>query len=340
MLMEVTVRELYEMTCSGSDLEKDQAEYVFLQGWVCSAQADGFTFRDGTYFAYARVVCPAMDLPEGSAVSVTGRYVQTPGEAYPFEIRATEVLCEGSCAPGYADKLNARHLRMRTPHWSALYRVRSALIMAVHEFFQNQGFVWLSTPYTEDDTLRTEAYAAAFRDVYTCGPHGTDSGERWRISAEIAFARLEDVTSLMEDLVRSCLVYVRENCEAERRYFDDRTPGLSGWLERMESAEYGRKEAADGLDTAADVPYFLLGSRNPASGARRNEDGSFADAELVFPGFGTVCTGREEEERLQEDDDEIHRDLKQYGGMRHGGLVLYLDDLVSLVSGTAREDVE
>ena len=32
MLSDMTVRELYEMTIDGSDMEKDQVEYVYLQG--------------------------------------------------------------------------------------------------------------------------------------------------------------------------------------------------------------------------------------------------------------------------------------------------------------------
>ncbi|HKL60894.1 MAG TPA: asparagine--tRNA ligase, partial [Acholeplasma sp.] len=96
------------------------------------------------------------------------------------------------------------HLRPRTNTFNAVFRVRSVLSMAVHEFFQSQGFVYLHSPilttsdgegtgqtftvttrqdnkYDEDyfgkhafltgtGQLHAEAFIMAFRDVYTFGP--------------------------------------------------------------------------------------------------------------------------------------------------------------------------
>lgn len=94
------------------------------------------------------------------------------------------------------------HLRPRTNTFTALYRVRSVLSMAIHEFFQSQGFIYVHTPiFTGNDAegageafrvvtdlkkpddffgkptsltvsgqLHAEAFALAFRDVYTFGP--------------------------------------------------------------------------------------------------------------------------------------------------------------------------
>ena len=59
MLTETTVRELYELTF-GADIEKDQIEYVFLQGWIRTNRAGknvGFiALNDGTYFKNAQLV--------------------------------------------------------------------------------------------------------------------------------------------------------------------------------------------------------------------------------------------------------------------------------------------
>ena len=59
MLTETTVRELYELTF-GADIEKDQIEYVFLQGWIRTNRAGknvGFiALNDGTYFKNVQVV--------------------------------------------------------------------------------------------------------------------------------------------------------------------------------------------------------------------------------------------------------------------------------------------
>ena len=57
MLSDMTVRELYEMTIDGSDTEKDQVEYVYLQGWIRTNRSGknvGFiALNDGTYFKNA-----------------------------------------------------------------------------------------------------------------------------------------------------------------------------------------------------------------------------------------------------------------------------------------------
>ena len=57
MLSDMTVRELYEMTIDGSDMEKDQVEYVYLQGWIRTNRSGknvGFiALNDGTYFKNA-----------------------------------------------------------------------------------------------------------------------------------------------------------------------------------------------------------------------------------------------------------------------------------------------
>ena len=96
------------------------------------------------------------------------------------------------------------HLRPRANSFYAIFRLRSVLSMAIHEFFQNQGFVYVHTPvitgndaegagetftvttredqkYEEDffgkhasltvsGQLHVESFAMAFRDVYTFGP--------------------------------------------------------------------------------------------------------------------------------------------------------------------------
>ena len=167
MLSEMTVRELYELTNEGSDLEKDQIEYVSLQGWIrtnrLSKNVGFIALNDGTYFKNAQLVY-SPDLPNfeeiskyltGTAVSVTGKYLLTPENKQPFEIQVTEIVLEGACDSTYPLQKKRHsfeylreigHLRPRTNTFSAVFRVRSALAMAIHEFFQDQGFVYVHTP--------------------------------------------------------------------------------------------------------------------------------------------------------------------------------------------------
>ena len=91
----------------------------------------------------------------GAAIIVKGTLVATPQAKQPFEIQATEVTVEGVSAPDYPLQ-KKRHsveflreiayLRPRTNLFSATFRVRSLIAMAIHEFFQGKGFVYAHTP--------------------------------------------------------------------------------------------------------------------------------------------------------------------------------------------------
>ena len=321
MLSDMTVRELYEMTIDGSDMEKDQVEYVYLQGWIRTNRSGknvGFiALNDGTYFKNAQIVY-ADSLPNyaeigklltGAAVSVTGKYVATPENKQPFEIQATEVVVEGVCDNTYPLQKKRHtfeylreigHLRPRTNTFSAVFRVRSVLAMAIHEFFQSQGFVYVNTPIitgndaegagetftvtTRDDAkyeedffgkhasltvsgqLQAEAYALAFRDVYTFGPTfraensntTNHAAEFWMIEPEIAFADLGDDMDLIEDMVKYCIQYVEDNCPAEMEFFNyfiDK--GLLERLDAVKNSEFRRMDYTEAIEILkqADVKF-------------------------------------------------------------------------------------
>lgn len=321
MLSDMTVRELYEMTIDGSDMEKDQVEYVYLQGWIRTNRSGknvGFiALNDGTYFKNAQIVY-ADSLPNyaeigklltGAAVSVTGKYVATPENKQPFEIQATEVVVEGVCDNTYPLQKKRHtfeylreigHLRPRTNTFSAVFRVRSVLAMAIHEFFQSQGFVYVNTPIitgndaegagetftvtTRDDAkyeedffgkhasltvsgqLQAEAYALAFRDVYTFGPTfraensntTNHAAEFWMIEPEIAFADLGDDMDLIEDMVKYCIQYVEDNCPAEMEFFNSFIDkGLLERLNAVKNSEFRRMDYTEAIEILkqADVKF-------------------------------------------------------------------------------------
>ncbi len=221
-----TVRELYEICLSGNQMEKDGLDLVNIEGWVRTNRNNGsigfIELNDGTYFRNAQIVYDISKLENfaettkyitGFAISVTGKVVLTPENKQPFEIQATEVKLEGSCDPDYPLQKKRHgfeylreiaHLRPRTNTFSAVFRVRSVLSMAIHEFFQDQGFIYVHTPIitgndcegagetfvvtTREDAnyekdlfgkkagltvsgqLHVEPFALAFRDTYTFGP--------------------------------------------------------------------------------------------------------------------------------------------------------------------------
>lgn len=314
MPVEMSVRELYELTSQGTELEKDQAvEDVQLQGWIRTNRSGKnvsfIALNDGTYFLNAQIVYTADTLTNyaevgkyltGTAISVIGRYVETPGNKQPFEIQATEIVLEGACDSSYPLQKKRHsfeylrqigHLRPRTNTFSAVFRVRSVLAMAVHTFFQSQGFVYVHTPLiTSNDAegagetftvttredgdyekdffgkhatltvsgqLQAEAYAMAFRDVYTFGPtfRAENSNttnhlaEFWMIEPEMAFADLDYDMDVIEDMVKFCIEYVMENCPEEMKFFNERIDTtLFDRLNKVKNSEFRRMTYTEAIE--------------------------------------------------------------------------------------------
>ena len=91
----------------------------------------------------------------GAAFIAEGELILTPEAKQPFELKASKVEIEGTSTPDYplqkkrmgVEYLRTiQHLRPRTNLFSATFRVRSVAAQAVHEFFQQRGFVYVHTP--------------------------------------------------------------------------------------------------------------------------------------------------------------------------------------------------
>lgn len=280
----VTIRECYELI-TASDLEWENYQDIELSGWVrtnrCSKNIGFIELNDGTYFKNLQCVYDdtlnnfdvVSKYSVGSALTIKGCLKATPENKQPFECVVSEIVLEGECDNSYPLQKKRHsfeylreisHLRPRTNTFMAVFRLRSALSMAIHEFFQNQGFVYVHSPiitsndgeggsqpftvttrkdgdYEKDffgkhallsvtGQLQAEAYALAFRDVYTFGPTFRSersnttrhAAEFWMIEPEIAFADLDDVIVLIEDMVKYCIQYVLENCPCEMEFFNER----------------------------------------------------------------------------------------------------------------------
>lgn len=157
----VTVKELYK------NREAYLDNQVTVGGWVRSIR-DSKTFgfivvNDGSFFETLQVVYhDSMDnfaeiskLNVGAAIIVKGTLVATPQAKQPFEIQAEEVIIEGASAPDYPLQKKRHsfeylrtisHLRPRTNTFQAVFRVRSLIAYAIHQFFQERGFVYVHTP--------------------------------------------------------------------------------------------------------------------------------------------------------------------------------------------------
>ena len=137
-------------------------------GWARSIRDNkhfGFiALNDGSCFKPLQVVFARENLENydeiahqnvGAALICTGTLVLTPEAQQPFELKAEKIEVEGTSTPDYPLQKKRhsveflrtiQHLRPRTNLFSATFRVRSVAAQAVHEFFQQRGFVYINTP--------------------------------------------------------------------------------------------------------------------------------------------------------------------------------------------------
>ncbi len=318
----VTVSQLVR----GAEKYADQT--VNVNGWVRNNRDQkefGFiALNDGTHFNTVQVVYEKENLGNydrvarlgvGSAISVTGRLVLTPEARQAFEIKADRVALEGDSPEDYPiqPKRHSReflrevaHLRPRTNLFTAVFRVRSMLAFAVHQFFQEKGFVCLHAPIitandaegagelfrvttldphnapltgdgkadyscdffgkktnlTVSGQLEAEAFALAFKNVYTFGPTfraensntPRHAAEFWMIEPEIAFADLNDNMNLAEEMIKYLISCLLEKAEPEMAFFSQFVDkGLQERLQDIVTADFARityTEAVESLQKA------------------------------------------------------------------------------------------
>lgn len=262
---------------------------VTVRGWVRTRRDSkaGISFinvHDGSCFDAVQAVVPSnlpnysaevVKLTTGCSVIISGQIAESAGQGQAFELQADNVEVVGwvedpdtyPMAPKRHSMEYLRefaHLRARTNITGAVTRVRHCLAQAVHRFFHERGFYWISTPiittsdaegagelfrvstldlmnlpltdegrvnFKEDffgkeafltvsGQLNVETYACALSNVYTFGPTfraensntSRHLAEFWMIEPEVAFADLEDVAKLAEDMLK----YVFKAVLAER----------------------------------------------------------------------------------------------------------------------------
>lgn len=155
------VKQLY------TDQAKLDGTMVTISGWAKSVRDNGtFGFidlNDGTNFKGVQVVFnnelnnfdDVKRLNTYSSITVEGKFLLTPENKQPFEIHATKVEILNATGADYPLQ-KKRHsieflreiayLRPRANLFQAVFRIRSVAAMAVHEYFQSNGYVYVNTP--------------------------------------------------------------------------------------------------------------------------------------------------------------------------------------------------
>jgi len=153
----IKIKQLLSGTPTGTE--------VVVMGWVRTFRNNQFVaLNDGSTNANLQVVASLGEFDEailkrittGASLKVTGTVVESLGKGQTVELKATSIEILGdSDAEKYPlqpkkhslEFLREKaHLRFRTNTFASVFRVRHALAFAVHQFFNERGFVYLHTP--------------------------------------------------------------------------------------------------------------------------------------------------------------------------------------------------
>jgi asparaginyl-tRNA synthetase len=139
---------------------------VLVKGWVRTFRNNQFiALNDGSTINNIQCVVDFENTPAdtlkrittSAAVSIKGNLVPSQGSGQKFEIQVTNLEILGdSDSETYPIQLRNKpsleflrekaHLRVRTNAFGAIMRVRSVLSFAIHQYFQEKGFVYVNTP--------------------------------------------------------------------------------------------------------------------------------------------------------------------------------------------------
>ncbi len=145
------------------------SETLKAEGWVRTKRDSKnvcfLELNDGSTLKGLQVVINKEDLGDqalldsittGSSVIVTGTIVASQGSNQAVEMAASALTLVGSCPPETYPLQKKRHsleylrdiahLRARTNTFGAVTRVRNVLSWAIHQYFQERGFIWVHTP--------------------------------------------------------------------------------------------------------------------------------------------------------------------------------------------------
>lgn len=120
-----------------------------------------------------------------------------------------------------------------------------------------KDFFGKETSLTVSGQLQGEAYALAFRNIYTFGPTfraenshtARHASEFWMIEPEIAFADLNDNMELAEEMLKYIINYVMENAPEEMEFFNSFIDkGLLARLNNVVTSNFGRVTYTDAIE--------------------------------------------------------------------------------------------
>lgn len=152
-------------------LEQDNliGKKISVSGWVRTVRTSEATFgfcniNDGSnitgmqiiiskdFMEEEKVIDFLKNIKVGFSIKCTGLLVESPAKGQTIELQLSEYIIYGNVSEGYIlskNRINLdtlrdySHLRVRTNTFGSVFRIRNKLSMAVHEFYQNLGYLHL-----------------------------------------------------------------------------------------------------------------------------------------------------------------------------------------------------
>ena len=370
----------------------------FIQGVMSKAAVDEDTFRTADHLTQETSIIVS------GAVRADAR---APG-GFELDLATLEVVGPSADYPitpkehGVDFLMDRRHLWIRSERQSAVLRVRAEVIAAVRSFFDDRGFILADTPiftpaacegtstlfpvqYFDDTTayltqsgqLYNEANAMALGRVYCFGPTFRAEksktrrhlSEFWMVEPEVAFAKLDDVIELAEDLVVAVVTRVLERRRTELRRldrdisklelvqkpfpritYDDAVKMLN---EKGQPFEWGGDFGAPDetlLANSFDRPVAVTRYPSKVKAFYMEPDPQRPDVALCVDvlapeGYGEIIGGSEriadydlllrriKEHELPPEAFEWYLDLRRYGTVPHGGFGMGIERVVTWICG-------
>jgi len=402
------------------DISNFKDKEVEIRGWVFNKRSSGkvrfLLIRDGTGLIQGTIFSSKKDDPlfkkfdtltQESSLIVRGRVKEdkrAPG-GFELTIKDVEILQVADEYPitpkahSTPFLMEHRHLWLRSQKQHAILQIRTELIKAIRDFFDDRGFRLMDTPIltpsacegtttlfetdyfdqkaflSQSGQLYNEATAMAFGKVYCFGPtfRAEKSKTRkhliefWMVEPEVAFATLEDITELGEDLVVYIMERILEQNKKElevlerdtkplerikkpfpRLTYDETQKMLKKKGSKMEwGDDFGAPEEAlisEIFDLPVSITHFpaKIKAFYMQPDEKRPELALGVDM-LASEGYGEIIGGGQrihdldllekkiKEFKLPREDYEWYLDLRKYGSVPHSGFGLGIERMLAWI---------
>lgn len=236
-----------------------------------------------------------------ASLEVIGKIIATPDAKQPFELQASQIVLLKQNDESYPIQNKKQgpeflrenaHLRARTSLFNAIMRARSELAFAIHNYFHKNNYLWVATPLiTSNDgegagetfflttnekeeffgqlanltvtgQLHGEAYAQAFKNIYTFGPTfraekshtARHAAEFWMMEPEMAFCDLNGLMFNIEDMLKYVINHFKNNCQNEIEFFKNEVDSnIDSKIDELLNKDFRKMSYSEGIEILANA---------------------------------------------------------------------------------------